>query len=411
MPGTEPPPATPVSRARLPAIVYLMLIVYGSLSPFTGWHTPPDGVWEFLAAPWPRHFPRSDIITNILVYLPFGALAARSLRHRCSPAAAFALALFAGLLLSFAMESLQAYLPGRVSSRLDWLLNGLGASLGALLAVLVQGRWAPLRGLVLLRHRWFLPGHSADLGLAVLGLWALAQLIPLLLFLDLESLQKGLWSLWRALMQPSLLHWQQLIADSLGIAGLGLIVTLHARSAKSLMPLYVAFVVAVLLLRVPVMSWRLSLETGAAAVLGLAAAMALLRSPHGLRLAAAALAILASLILAKLAPEFSLWFKPPREVNWIPFAGRMHSLFGFAEILAGLWPFFALAALAQAASPYRLHAWLGGAALVLILIALELAQQGIPGHRPDVTNVVLALIGWAAPWWWRKHEPQSVQPT
>lgn len=395
-------PPEPVSRARLPALIYLALIVYGSLYPFTGWHTPPDGVWEFVTAPWSRHVTRSDITTNILVYLPFGVLAARSLRYRCSPAAAFVLALLAGMLLSFTMESLQAFLPTRVSSRLDWLLNGLGTALGAILAALAQGRWAPLRALMLLRRRWFLPGNTADLGLVVLALWALAQLIPLLLFLDLESLQKGLWSLWRALLQPSLLHWQQLIADSLGIAGLGLFVTLYARSAKSIMPMYVAFVVIVLLLRVPVMSWRLSLETGAGAVLGLASAMALLRSPHGLRLAAAVLAILASLILAKLAPEFSLWFKPPREINWIPFAGKMHSLFGFAEILAGLWPFFALAALAQAAAPYRLHAWLGGATLVLILIALELAQQDVPGHRPDVTNVLLALIGWAAPWWWRE---------
>ena len=37
-----------------------------------------------------------------------------------------------------------------------------------------------------------------------------------------------------------------------------------------------------------------------------------------------------------------------------------------------------------------------------LLIALELAQQDMPGHRPDVTNVLLALIGWAAPWWWRE---------
>lgn len=397
----------PASRASLPAAIYFALIVYGSLYPFTGWHIPPDGVWEFLTAPWSRHITRSDIITNVLVYLPFGILVARSLHYRCSPAAAFVLALLAGVMLSFAMESLQAFLPTRVSSRLDLLLNSLGTALGALAAALAQGRWVPLRVLLLLRRRWFLPGDTADLGLAVLALWALAQLIPLLLFLDLESLQKGLWSLWRALLQPSLLHWQQLIADSLSIAGLGLFVTLYARSAKSTMPMYVAFVVIVLLLRVPVMSWRLSLETGAAAVLGLASAMALLRSPHGARLAAAALAILAGLILAKLTPEFSLWFQPPREVNWIPFDGKMHSLFGFAEILAGLWPFFALAALAQAAAPYRLHAWLGGATLALILIALELAQQNVPGHRPDITNVLLALIGWATPWWWRGKDKQA----
>ena len=88
------------------------------------------------------------------------------------------------------------------------------------------------------------------------------------------------------------------------------------------------------MLRVPVMSWRLSLETGVGAVLGLAGAMSLLRSPQPLRLAVAATMIFAGFVLAKLAPELSLWFKPPREINWIPFAGRMHSLYGFSEMLA-----------------------------------------------------------------------------
>ncbi len=394
--------AYPRSGARFPAAVYALLLVYGSLYPLSDWSGPLDSALDFLTAPWPRYFTRSDVITNVLVYLPFGALTTRSLRYRLAPLAAFAVATLLGLLLSFGMECLQAFLPGRVSSRLDWLLNGLGTLLGALIAALIQMRWAPVRALMLLRRRWFLPGHAADLGLLVLGLWTLAQLIPLLLFLDLESLQRGLWSLWRALLQPSLLHWQQLIADSLGIAGLGLFVTLYARSAKNVMPLYVVFIVAVLLLRIPVMSWRLSLESGAGALLGLTGAMALLRSPQGLRLAAAAATIFLGFALAKLAPEMSLWFKPPRDINWIPFAGRMHSLYALSEMLAVLWPFLALATLAQAAAPFRGHAWFGGVVVLATSAALELAQHGVPGHRADITNVLLALTGWVAPWWWQR---------
>lgn len=394
-----------ISRARWPALIYALLIVYGSLYPFLGWHGPLDAALDFVSAPWSRHVSRSDVITNILVYLPLGALAARALRYRLLPWQALLAAALLGVLLSFTMESLQAYLPGRVSSRLDWLLNALGSALGALGSALIQGRWEPFRRLALLRRQWFLPGQIADFGLLVLGLWALAQLIPLLLYLDPDSLQRGLWSLWRALSQPSLLHWQQLAADSLSIAGLGLFVTLYARSAKSVMPLYVAFIVIVLLLRIPVMSWRLSLETGAGAVLGLTGTLVLLRSPRPFRLIAAAVAILIGFALAKLAPEISLWFKPPREVNWIPFAGRMHSLSGFAELLAGLWPFLSLAALAHAGAPYRQHALWGGITVAFIAVALELAQQGIPGHRPDVTNVLLALAGWYAPWRWLADKP------
>ncbi len=400
----------PVSRARWPALIYALLIVYGSLYPFLGWRGPFDAALDFVSAPWSRYVTRSDIITNLLVYLPLGGLTARALRYRLNPWLAFLAATLVGVLLSFGMETLQAWLPGRVSSRLDWLLNSLGTALGALAAALVQGRWRPLRRLLMVRRRWFLPGPTADLGLLVLGLWALTQLIPLFLYLDPDSLQRGLWSLWRALLQPSLLHWQQLSADALSIAGLGLFVTLYARSAKSLMPLYIAFIVCVLVLRIPVMSWRLSLETGAGALLGLTGALALLRAPRPLRLIAAALAILLGLALAKLAPEFSLWFKPPREINWIPFAGRMHSLSGFAELLAGVWPFLALAALAQAGAPYRQQAVWGGVTLAFFAVALELAQQQIPGHRPDLTNVLLALAGWFAPWWWQAKNPQPENP-
>lgn len=390
------------SSTSITAAGYALLLVYGSLYPFTGWHGPFDGALAFLGAPWPRYVTRSDIITNILVYLPLGALLARAQRHRLHPARSFAVAVLAALLLSLMLEGVQTFLPGRVASRLDWLLNGLGAALGALAAALAQSRWAPLRALLSLRGRWFLPGPVADLSLLALGIWTLAQLIPLLLYLDADSLQRGLWSLWRALGQPSLLHWQLLTADALSIAGLGLLVTLHARSARNLMPLYIVFITAVLLLRVPVMSWRLSLESGAGALLGLVVAMAFLRSPRGLRLAAAAAMIFLGFALAKLAPEFSLWFKPPREVNWIPFAGRMHSLHGFADMLGVVWPFLALATMAQNAAPFRGHAWLGGGIVLTVTAALELAQQGAPGYRADMTNVLLALAGWTAPWWWQR---------
>jgi VanZ family protein len=390
------------TRSRLAIAGYVLLLVYGSLYPFTGWHEPLEGALDFLAAPWPRYFTRSDILTNLLVYLPLGVLLAGGGKRR--PLAAFGVALSGALLLSLTLESLQTFLPGRVASRQDWLLNGLGAALGALAVLAAHSQLAPVRTLRAARHSAFLPGQVTDLALLVLGLWALAQLIPLLLYLDANSLQKGLMTLWRALMQPALLHWQKLAADTLSVAGLGLFVTLHARSAKSLMPLYIFFIAAVLLLRLPVTSWRLSLESGAGALLGLTMAMAFLRAPRSVRLGAAAAMIFLGFALAKLAPEFSLWFKPPREVNWVPFAGRMHSLHGFADMLASVWPFLALAALARHAAPFRGHAWVGGGIVLAVTTALELAQQGAPGYRADMTNVLLALAGWTVPWWWQKPD-------
>ena len=38
-----------VSRARWPLFGYFLLIVYGSLYPFIGWHQPPDGAPQGLS--------------------------------------------------------------------------------------------------------------------------------------------------------------------------------------------------------------------------------------------------------------------------------------------------------------------------------------------------------------------------
>ncbi|MHB1591847.1 MAG: VanZ family protein, partial [Sulfuricella sp.] len=134
------------SASPILAAAYALLIVYGSLYPFSGW-LPAEDMLAFLTDPWPRYIIRSDIIINILVYLPMGLLVARALRYRLRPGAAVIAATALCLLLSLTMESLQALLPDRVSSLLDLLLNGLGGLGGALLARLTVNPPGPLRRL------------------------------------------------------------------------------------------------------------------------------------------------------------------------------------------------------------------------------------------------------------------------
>lgn len=168
-------------RARSSAVplawVYLALIVYASLYPFTGWRWPPgQGVLDLLWLPWPRYFPRFDIFANLVGYLPMGALmVAAAVRNgwRAGPALAFAI--IAGVLLSLAMEFTQSFLPERVPSRLDWLLNALGAAAGALVAAGLHGGGVFGR-LQALRDRWFLP-RSAGARVLML-LWPIGLLFP-----------------------------------------------------------------------------------------------------------------------------------------------------------------------------------------------------------------------------------------
>ncbi|KQU78538.1 MULTISPECIES: VanZ family protein [unclassified Rhizobacter] len=159
------------------AWLYAALIVYASLSPFTGWKQPMALPLAGLGhLPWQRYWTAFDVVSNLLGYMPLGALTVGALvRSGRRVSLAFIAALLAGALLSFLMESLQNWLPQRVPSMLDWLLNAAGTLAGALVAVAVQAlggieRWQTLR------DRWFV-ARSAG-GLLLLLLWPVGLLFP-----------------------------------------------------------------------------------------------------------------------------------------------------------------------------------------------------------------------------------------
>ncbi|MGI9133231.1 MAG: VanZ family protein, partial [Rhodoferax sp.] len=135
------------------ALVYLALIIYASLYPFVEWRDQGLAPWTFLFAPWSRYWSGFDVAINVLGYVPLGVLIAMSLLRARRPHVLL-WATVVGAVLSFTMEALQSYLPARVASREDLLLNTLGAALGALLLLLLDrlgavGRWSRLRA------RWF----------------------------------------------------------------------------------------------------------------------------------------------------------------------------------------------------------------------------------------------------------------
>lgn len=171
-------------------LLYLLLIAYGSLYPFTGWRVPLQGgwqeIWTFLFASWPRYVTRTDLITNVLAYIPFGYLLTVWLRAYANRWPTVFYAALGGALCSLAMESLQVFLPGRIASNLDILTNIVGTLIGvALYRFLQNGKW-PGHLLPLWRGQRFVPGLWGDVGLLLLALWALSQLS-----LDMPSLVAG----------------------------------------------------------------------------------------------------------------------------------------------------------------------------------------------------------------------------
>lgn len=157
------------------ALIYMGLIVYASLYPFSEWRNQGIVPWAFLSAAVPRYWTGFDVAINVAGYAPFGGLLALSavrsgrLRH------AIVVPIVAALVLALAMEALQSYLPARVPSREDWLLDTLGAGVGATMTVMLAklgaiDRWSQIRA------RWFVPQSRG--GIVLLALWPMALLFP-----------------------------------------------------------------------------------------------------------------------------------------------------------------------------------------------------------------------------------------
>src|SRR5690242_1630680 len=92
--------------------LYVGLIVYASLYPFTGWRVPGTAPWAFLTAPWWHWWTGFDVVSNLLGYMPLGALVfGAQVRSGRGPLRGALVAIAVGTLLSLAMETLQNYLP------------------------------------------------------------------------------------------------------------------------------------------------------------------------------------------------------------------------------------------------------------------------------------------------------------
>lgn len=163
------------TAARPLSWIYAALIVYASLYPFEGWRDQGIAPWAYLMTPLPKYWTRFDVISNVLGYAPLGFLLALTrLRLRAQVSAVFVAVGLAGF-LSLGMETVQSFLPMRVPSNLDALLNVFGALLGAVVArvLLAMGwleRWSRFR------THWFVP-HSSG-ALVLMATWPLALLFP-----------------------------------------------------------------------------------------------------------------------------------------------------------------------------------------------------------------------------------------
>lgn len=381
-------------------LAYGFLLVYGTLFPLTDWHSPTENIIGTLLADGIKPSSLPDIITNILVYIPFGLLLFNiTARYQRAPIA-MVISIMTGTFLSISLEYLQAYNPHRVASILDVILNVGGTSIGVIFARGFRGEFRFGRWLIKHRKNLILPTTFANLGLLSLGLWALSQLSPLVPSIDISTLRDGLKPIISVLKGKSALNNEHTAVYFFSVLGLGLISDDLVRPGKK-RALFFGFVLLVLLFKVPMVSRQLSIEAllGSGTALLFYVFLRVIPSALRLKLAAILIILAVGIDALRVDPKAQAW--DLQTFNWIPF--RMHitnTLIGFGDILTGLWPFASLCYIAIRTLAYQSNkvGITGGIIIFLSILALEWNQQHIPGRHGDITDAFLAWLAWSIAW-------------
>lgn len=347
----EPRPPASRQRTRLPhvlAALYGLAIVYASLEPFSPWLAPPPGTPFFLFGSSTRWI-RYDAILNVLAYIPFGFFVAL-LERGAKPARRIASSLLVGAAMSFAMESLQMYIPPRIASAYDVYTNTAGALLGGMLATAIAGNASARRLLYQARARLFLPGHLGDVGLGLLILWLVAQMNPGIPLFAVTFDSDTVTAVGSTMVATPAPHdpasaFVQAAGSGFHVLGVGLFAALLLRRRHNAGEIVLALIVGALLLKgitaivmLKPAVWQTWLKPGA--LVGIAVGGVLLRiaiaMPRPVQVAVCAIALLSSLGAPILAPETLAGRVPAALFDW--HYGQLLNYNGLTRSVLLLWP-------------------------------------------------------------------------
>lgn len=352
-------------------------------------------------AGWSGRVSGSDLLTNILVYIPLGFLLALNVPTKAGFAAKVLISVVLGTILSITMEYLQMFLPSRTSSLSDVLLNSFSCCCGAL-CIWGQDKRSPIgKRLRVLRHRWFNDGRITDTGLIILGVWVLVQLAPFVPSLDVGDIKNGLKPIWYAVHDLSRFDVYKAATYSFYIAALAAAWIQVLRFSRTAYLWHFIFVGSVLFCKILIAGRQLSLEALVGLCVGTSALFLLQLVPKDRIPLVAIGLVMAGFTVDELRPVVSEAANF-HSFNWIPFSSQIENeVTGIGSILEGGWPFAAMAYFFVTAGIFRrkiLTFLVGGVSLAAIVFLLEMAQKQIPGRYPDSTTVLLAVVGWSLPW-------------
>ncbi|HEV7912918.1 MAG TPA: VanZ family protein [Albitalea sp.] len=349
-----------------------LLITYGSLYPFH-FVAPPSG-----AAAWSEFISNvelwtsiGDMIGNVLLFVPFGALIVAALPREKRGVARLCASAVLSIVFAFAIQAFQIYFPPRAPALADVFWNGAGTVIGIGVALALATRAGDS------------PWQADRVPVILVLVWIVTQWWPFVPTLDWQGIKDSLKPL---LLHPDF-HLQHALLTTVRtfIVGclFGAMTPYAGRNARR----FAALLCIVLAGKVLTVGQVIDVSTLSGYVAGFAIWFAT-RSARRAQLRAGLVVLFVAYTVSALTP---LEIRgAPSEFHWMPFQAMLE---GSMEINS--------MALLESSLVYAALLWLvdqmGGRvrdasfALALWVGCLECAQMWIDGRTADITPVLLAL--------------------
>jgi len=360
-----------VATARWLALAFGLLIVWGSLYPVDFSLPTRPQLLERIARAHLYVASRTDLIANLLLYMPLGGVAVLAVAG-LTRAGRIARAAGWGCMLSLSLELLQLVTPHRVTNVFDWALNTVGAAVGA----------CAVTAYLMIGNRWhfsaLLNERPALIPLGLLALWFAAQFLPYLPAHGAVPASKP----WHGWVHASPLRW------SLALATWWVI----AECVRGILrPPWVLAALATLiglnLLAHPALqAVAVRPEELASSCIAWLGAALTSQWPLRARAAVAVSACTIALVVQGLWPFVAS--ERINEFHWVPFSGSLLTSRDYRPLFAAL--FLRGALLWSACLVLRRLGWAFAWSLGVAL-GIGLAQLWIPQRRAEITDLLLVV--------------------
>ena len=356
-------------------LIVILFILYGSLFPFEYRdRSYPGGPVVYLLSTWHDWDGRGDLLSNILLYLPFGFFATCALPSRIPGTLRAALATIAGTAMACCVEITQFHDAGRVTTMGDVYANGIGSVLGAAAAAAIGAslRWPLVRELA---------AHPTAAILLVMFFGY--RLYPYVPMIDLHKYWHALWPI---------LRMPRLPPDELAryvITWLFIAVIVHSlygfRRFLLLFPLLFA---AEFLGKIMIIDNVLKLTDVVGACAAYLLWALLLRWLPG-RFVIVILSFAAMIVAERLRPFQFL--AAPRSFGWIPFGSFMRGSIGVA-MQAFCQKFYEYGGLIWLLGRCGVILPIGTALTAVLLLVTSVAECWLPGRSAEITDAAMAMV-------------------